>query len=80
MFRLHALQVGDRRAASGKAPLVLPPSSMEELFDKAALQAASSSETHQITQLVRLILQYDPSERPTMAGILQYVWFVRDDW
>ncbi|OAA59695.1 Protein kinase-like domain protein [Niveomyces insectorum RCEF 264] len=59
----------------GQEPLILPTPTMEDMFDEAAPEVGSTAEAQQIKSLVRRILQYDPSQRPTAAEILQDPWF-----
>ena len=47
--------------------------SMEDLFDQAGLDV-DEEEARKIKALIRWILQYDPSKRPSSAEILLDPW------
>jgi serine/threonine protein kinase len=48
---------------------------LETLFDKHKLDDIDSEEARVIPGLIRKILRYEPSERPTAAELLQHEWF-----
>ncbi|KXJ93735.1 kinase-like domain-containing protein [Microdochium bolleyi] len=55
-------------------PLLLEQETMEECFDQAEPDV-DDAEALQIKGLIRRILKYGPSERPSAAGILLDPWF-----
>lgn len=61
--------------ADGKEPLMLEQESMEEVFDKAAPEI-DEEESRKVKTLIRRILQYEPSKRPSPTEILRDPWFV----
>lgn len=48
--------------------------SMEELFDRSEPDL-DDEEAYEVKALIRLILQYDPTKRPSPAQILSNPWF-----
>ena len=52
--------------------------SMEEAFDQAAPDL-EEEEARKIKVLIRRILQYDPSKRPSATEILADPWFCEDN-
>ena len=66
--------VGD----SGK-PLMLPQNSLEECFDEAAPEV-SEEEADKIKKLIRRVLQYEPTKRPSAAELLSDPWFCEQKW
>lgn len=52
--------------------------SMEELFDQAGPDL-DKEEAHKVKALIRWILQYDPTKRPSPAEILFDPWFCEID-
>jgi serine/threonine protein kinase len=63
----------------GEDPLSAQSPSLETAFDRFKPTDISDSEAAKITLLIRRILQYDPTERPTASQILQDEWFTADD-
>ncbi|KAH7322406.1 serine protein kinase [Stachybotrys elegans] len=55
-------------------PLMLPQTSMEELFDQASPDI-DAEEARKVKDLIRWILQYDSSKRPSPTEILKHPWF-----
>lgn len=49
--------------------------SLEVQFEKNKPDDIDSEEAKVITELIRKILRYEPSERPTAADLLQHSWF-----
>ncbi|PGG97446.1 CMGC protein kinase [Helicocarpus griseus UAMH5409] len=49
--------------------------SLEVLFDKNKPEDMFADEAGVVTSLMRQILRYDPSERPTAAQLLEHQWF-----
>ncbi|KNG86152.1 putative serine protein kinase [Aspergillus nomiae NRRL 13137] len=60
--------------APGEEPLMLEQTSMEESFDLAEPDL-DETEARKVKGLIRWILQYDPSKRPSPAQILSDPWF-----
>ncbi|KAB8255639.1 kinase-like domain-containing protein [Aspergillus pseudonomiae] len=60
--------------APGEEPLMLEQTSMEESFDLAEPDL-DETEARKVKALIRWILQYDPSKRPSPAQILSDPWF-----
>ncbi|KAF5000364.1 hypothetical protein FGRMN_1832 [Fusarium graminum] len=58
----------------GEEPLMVEQTTMEEAFDQTKPEL-SEEEANQVKRLIRWILQYDPSKRPSAAEILQDPWF-----
>ena len=58
----------------GREPLMLEEESMEEMFDRARPEI-DEEEARRIKTLIRRILQYDPSKRPSAEEILRDPWF-----
>ena len=48
---------------------------LEVLFEKNKPGDISTAEAQVITSLIRQILQYDPSDRPTATQLLEHEWF-----
>lgn len=48
---------------------------LEILFGKNKPDDIDAEEAKVITQLIRKILRYEPSERPTASELLQHKWF-----
>ena len=59
----------------GNEPLMLEQQSKEELFDQAKPELGEK-ETGQVKSLIRRILQYDPTKRPSPSELLDDPWFV----
>ncbi|OAQ94030.1 serine protein kinase [Purpureocillium lilacinum] len=64
--------------AEGEEPLMLEQPSMEEVFDRAAPEL-DEEEANVVKKLIRRILQYDPSNRPSPAELLSDPWFAGID-
>lgn len=62
----------------GEEPLMLDEYSMEDLFDEAEPEL-DENEALQVKSLIRWILQYDPSKRPSPTEILLDPWFRQID-
>ncbi|OAQ59551.1 serine protein kinase [Pochonia chlamydosporia 170] len=60
--------------ADGEEPLMLEQESMEDAFDKAVPEI-DEEESRKVKTLIRWILQYEPSRRPSPAEILRDPWF-----
>ncbi|KAI9147429.1 serine protein kinase [Paramyrothecium foliicola] len=58
----------------GDQPLMLEQKSMEDLFDEAKPDL-DEEEGLQVKQLIRGILQYDPTKRPAPQELLSHPWF-----
>ncbi|KAF2963603.1 hypothetical protein GQX73_g9961 [Xylaria multiplex] len=71
---LYNCEVGGVK--EGAEPLVLEQYSVEEYFDQAKPDV-DDEEATEIKFLIRRILQYDPTKRPSSAEILQDPWFRR---
>ncbi|CRG86382.1 hypothetical protein PISL3812_03388 [Talaromyces islandicus] len=56
-------------------PPMITNESLEVQFDKKKPDDIDSEEAKVITELIRKILRYEPSERPTAAELLQHRWF-----
>ncbi|KAL5046480.1 hypothetical protein BDW71DRAFT_207274 [Aspergillus fruticulosus] len=74
--KLFNCQLGG--VAPGKEPLMVEQTSMEELFDQAGPDL-NEEEANKVKALIRWILQYDPSKRPSPAEILCDPWFCEID-
>ncbi|KAF5671417.1 serine kinase [Fusarium heterosporum] len=61
----------------GGEPLMVEQTTLEEAFDQAKPDL-SEEEANEVKKLIRWILQYDPSKRPSAAEILQHPWFSQD--
>ena len=48
---------------------------LEALFEKNKPTDMSTAESQIITTLIRQILRYDPSDRPTATQLLEHEWF-----
>ena len=48
---------------------------LEALFEKNKPGDMSTAEAQLVTSLIRQILQYDPSDRPTATQLLEHEWF-----
>ncbi|KAK4084991.1 hypothetical protein Purlil1_10026 [Purpureocillium lilacinum] len=64
--------------AEGEEPLMLEQPSMEEVFDQAVPEL-DEEEASVVKKLIRQILQYDPSKRPSPAELLSDPWFAAID-
>ncbi|KGO78238.1 hypothetical protein PITC_036060 [Penicillium italicum] len=62
----------------GEEPLLLEQTSMEECFDRAGPDL-DKEEAIKVKALIRWILQYDPTKRPSPAKILSDPWFCEID-
>ncbi|KOS41617.1 hypothetical protein ACN38_g7531 [Penicillium nordicum] len=60
--------------APGEEPLMLEQISMEKSFDQAGPDL-DEEEAHKVKALIRWILQYDPTKRPSAVEILADPWF-----
>ncbi|BDD61501.1 hypothetical protein MAP00_006543 [Monascus purpureus] len=60
--------------APEEEPLMVEQTSMEELFDRSEPDL-DDEEAYEVKALIRLILQYDPTKRPSPAQILSNPWF-----
>lgn len=69
---LYNSQLGELE--DGEEPLIVEEPSLEQLFDEAAPEI-DDREAQQVKKLLRWILQYDPSKRPSPAEISQDPWF-----
>jgi non-specific serine/threonine protein kinase len=56
-------------------PQMITNDSLEVQFNKTKPDDIDSEEAKVITELIRKILRYEPSERPTAAELLQHSWF-----
>lgn len=70
--RLFNCQLGG--VEDGEEPLVDEELTMEEAFDQARPDL-DEEEARRVKALVRQILQYDPTKRPTAEEILSDPWF-----
>lgn len=70
--RLFNCQLGG--VEDGAEPLMVPQTSMEEVFDEAAPDIGEE-ESGQVKTLLRWILQYDSAKRPSASDILLDPWF-----
>lgn len=61
--------------ALANQPPMITNDSLENQFDKNKPDDIDSEEAKIITELIRKILRYEPSERPTAADLLQHGWF-----
>ena len=52
--------------------------SMEESFDQACPDL-DEKEAHEVKALIRWILHYDPTKRPSPVEILAHPWFCKID-
>ncbi|KAH7183568.1 putative serine protein kinase [Fusarium flagelliforme] len=71
--KLYNCELGG--VAEGEEPLMLEQVSMEATFDLTNPEL-SVEEGDKVKRLVRQILQYDPSKRPSAEEILSDPWFV----
>ncbi|EGY16331.1 serine/threonine-protein kinase SRPK3 [Verticillium dahliae VdLs.17] len=69
--KLYNCQLGG--VPQGKQPLLLQQTSMEDLFDQAGPEI-DGEESRQVKALIRRILQYDPTKRPSPTEILEDPW------
>ncbi|KAM0206373.1 hypothetical protein ACHAPA_009584 [Fusarium lateritium] len=70
--KLYNCQIGG--VPEGEEPLMLDRLSMEEAFDQTEPELVEG-EAGKVKNLIRRILQYDPSKRPSAVEILQDPWF-----
>jgi serine/threonine protein kinase len=49
---------------------------LETRFDKNKPDDIDAEEAKVITALIRRILRYEPSERPTAAELIEHEWFM----
>ncbi|QKX57219.1 uncharacterized protein TRUGW13939_04327 [Talaromyces rugulosus] len=56
-------------------PPMITNDSLEVQFNKKKPDDIDSEEAKVVTELIRKILRYEPSERPTAADLLQHSWF-----
>jgi serine/threonine protein kinase len=63
--------------ANGIDPLSFKMGSLEETFDEVKPVDLSDEEAMMVKALIRRILQYDPTKRPTPSQILQDPWFAK---
>ncbi|QPG98523.1 hypothetical protein C2857_007695 [Epichloe festucae Fl1] len=70
--RLFNCQLGG--VVEGGKPLMVPQTSMEELFDQAEPDL-DEEDGRRAKELIRWILQYNPAKRPSPAEILLHPWF-----
>ncbi|CAK7268136.1 hypothetical protein SEPCBS119000_002908 [Sporothrix epigloea] len=61
------------KSAEGE-PIIAEEKTLEKRFDAAALDL-DEEEATAVKALIRKILQYDPTKRPTTSEILQDPWF-----
>ncbi|QKD53494.2 putative serine protein kinase [Fusarium oxysporum Fo47] len=73
--KLYNCQLGG--VGEGQEPLMLEQTSMEKAFDLTTPDLADE-EAEKVKRLIRRILQYDPSKRPTIKDILCDPWFAED--
>ncbi|KAM0230072.1 hypothetical protein ACHAP5_011461 [Fusarium lateritium] len=73
--KLYNCQIGG--VPEGEEPLMLERLSMEEAFDQTEPELGDE-EAEKVKKLIRRILQYDPSKRPSAVEILQDSWFAED--
>ncbi|CRK14228.1 hypothetical protein BN1708_011106, partial [Verticillium longisporum] len=69
--KLYNCQLGG--VPQGEQPLLLQQTSMEDLFDQAGPEI-DEEEARQVKALIRRILQYDPTKRPSPTEILEDPW------
>ncbi|KAL7621084.1 hypothetical protein AAE478_008396 [Parahypoxylon ruwenzoriense] len=70
--KLFNCQLGG--VAKGEKPLMVEQMSMEEIFDRADPDL-DKEEARKVKALIRRILQYDPTKRPSCIDILFDPWF-----
>ncbi|KAF5974336.1 CMGC SRPK kinase [Fusarium coicis] len=73
--KLYNCQLGG--IGEGEEPLMLEQTSMEEAFDLTTPDL-TYEEAEKVKRLIRRILQYDSSKRPTIKDILRDPWFAED--
>ena len=64
---------GDEDEDGGDAPLINSP--LEVLFERNKADDIDEKEAKVITSLLRRILKYEPSQRPSAAELLEHPWF-----
>ncbi|KAI1364848.1 putative serine protein kinase [Xylaria arbuscula] len=74
--KLYNCQLGG--VPEGEEPLMLEEPTMEEAFDQAGLDI-DEEEARKVKALIRRILHYTPSKRPSAAEVLRDPWFLKDE-
>ncbi|KAI6772981.1 hypothetical protein HG530_003939 [Fusarium avenaceum] len=73
--KLYNCEIGGVR--EGQEPLILEQLSIEEAFDQSEPELGAE-EAEKVKKIIRWILQYDLSKRPSPVEILQDPWFAGD--